>query len=325
MQHFSQTMVVFVVVVALCLLIDIFSHKKDEAISLKNASLFSLFWLSVSLCFAGYLYVVEGREFASLFLAGYALEEALSIDNLFVIMAIFKWFNIPEKYRHRVLYYGVLGAIFFRLVFVFIGTSLLLLSHWVEVVFAVIIAYTAVLMLKNDENQKSEDYSEHIAYRTVHKFFPVYPRLVGHKFFITRKYLTEVLSDSVAKKGAFIATPLFLALCVVELTDVMFAFDSVPAVIAISKEPLIVYSAMMFAVLGLRSLYFVLEALKNYLVHLEKAVIVLLFFIAFKLFMSAMSHIFGFGFEISAGASLSIVLGVLSCGILVSLIFKPKE
>ncbi|WP_211436508.1 TerC/Alx family metal homeostasis membrane protein [Campylobacter mucosalis] len=322
LSSFSQDIFVFVSVVIIAFLIDLFAHKKDEVITLKSAVYFSIFWVGVSVAFGGYLYMAEGSEFASLFFAGYALEKALSVDNLFVMMAIFKWFSVPEIYRHRVLYYGVLGAIVFRLIFVLIGTSLMALSHWVEVIFALIIAYTAIVMLKGGEDKGDEDYSQHLAYRLVHKFFPVFPRLVGHKFFITREFLHQNLKQNVAKSGALIATPLFLCLCVVELSDIMFAFDSVPAVIAISSDPLIVYSAMIFAVLGLRTLYFVLEALKNYLIHLEKAVIVLLFFIAIKLFLNATSHIFGFGFEISPNMSLVVVLSVLFCGIVSSFIFK---
>ncbi|MCR4942531.1 MAG: TerC/Alx family metal homeostasis membrane protein [Campylobacter sp.] len=325
LHSFSQTFIVFLIFIVVAFVIDFMAHKKDEVIGLKSAINFSIFWIVVSLAFGLYLYFAEGEEFASLYLAGYALEKALSVDNLFVMMAIFKWFSIPEIYRHRVLYFGILGAIVFRLIFVLIGASLMAMSHYVQILFAIIIAYTAILMLKGNEEKDDEDYSKHLAYRAVYRFFPVFPRLVENKFFITRTFLNNVLKEDVVKKGFLVATPLFLCLCVIELSDVMFAFDSVPAVIAISKEPLIVYSAMMFAILGLRTLYFVLEALKNYLIHLEKAVIILLFFIAFKLLMSASLHLFGYGFEISANLSLLIVLGVLACGVIASFIFKEKQ
>lgn len=323
LHHFSQTIIVFILFVVACLLIDIVSHKSDKPITLKNATFFSIFWIGVSLVFGVYLYFAQGKDMAFLFFAGYALEKALSVDNLFVIMAIFKWFSIPEIYRHRVLYYGVLGAMFFRLVFVFMGTSLLAFSYFVEVVFALIIAYTAVLMLKKDNEKDDEtDYSKHLAYKMVHRFFPVCSRLVGHDFFISAKVLKDKFGEVATKSGKYIATPLFLALCVIELSDLMFAFDSVPAVIAISREPLVVYSAMIFAVLGLRSLYFVLESLKEHLIYLEKAVIVLLFFISFKLLLNSTAHIFGYSFEISANVSLLVVLGVLSLGIFSSFFVK---
>jgi len=184
---------------------------------------------------------------------------------------------------------------------------------------------------KNEEEKKeSEDYSDHLAYRWVHKFFPVFPRLYGHNFFLNAEELAkaqashpethlELAGEDVKhpenshpkklRKGALVATPLFLCLAVIELSDVMFAFDSVPAVIAVSKEPLIVYSAMMFAILGLRTMYFVLEALRGYLVHLEKAVVALLFFIAVKLALSASEHLFQHGYEISPNASLVVGAG----------------
>ena len=315
--------------------------------SLKSATMWSLFWVFVSVLFGVYLWIHHGSEVASLFFTGYALEKVLSVDNLFLMMAVFAWFKVPEGLRHRVLYWGIIGAIIFRMIFVAIGAGLLALSSWVELIFAVIVGYTAVMMLnQKEEEEENEDYSDHLAYRWVHKFFPVFPRLYGHNFFLNAEELAkakaaypdahlELAGEDVKhpenshphaiKKGQWVATPLFLCLAVIELSDVMFAFDSVPAVIAVSKEPLIVYSAMMFAILGLRTLYFVLEALKGYLVHLEKAVIVLLFFIAFKLALSATHHMFHHGWDISPNASLIVVLVVLAAGIAASLLFPEKE
>ena len=328
-----QTAIVFVIFVAAAFAIDFFAHKKDEKISLKQAALWSIFWIVVAAAFGGYLHLAVSSEAASLFFSGYILEKSLSIDNLFVMAAIFSWFKIPEIYRHRVLYFGIIGAVVFRLVFVAIGTSLLGISPWMEFVFAIMVAYSAVMMMKKgDDSEEIEDYSNHLAYRAVYRFFPVFPRLLGHSFFVRNQEIsTQISADEKAKlqnqisklNAKWIATPLFLCLCVIELSDVMFAFDSVPAVIAVSKDPLIVYSAMIFAILGLRTLYFVLEALKDYLAYLEKAVIALLFFIAAKLALNASAHIFHHGFEISAQVSLWIILGILSIGVLASL-FKTK-
>jgi tellurite resistance protein TerC len=235
-----------------------------------------------------------------------------------------------------VLYWGIIGAIVFRGIFVAIGTGLLSLGPYVEIVFALIVAWTAVMMLKSgDDSDEIEDYSQHLAYRMVKRFFPIWPKMRGNAFLLNQKEVDEELqkpeNKDVAigrgKKAALYATPLMLCVAVVELSDVMFAFDSVPAIIAVSREPLIVYSAMMFAILGLRTLYFVLEALKQYLVHLEKAVIVLLFFIAVKLGLNATDHIWHHGYSISASASLFVVLGVLAVGIVLSVMFpgKPEE
>lgn len=329
----AETVAVFILLSAGAIFIDLFMHRGDKPISLKSAALWSVFWIAMALVFAGFLYVHHGAEVASLFITGYALEKVLSVDNLFVIMAIFSWFAIPDRYRHRVLYWGVIGAIVFRGIFVAIGTSLLALGPWVEVVFAVIVAWTAVMMLKSgDDKDEIEDYSQHIAYRMVKYFFPIWPKLRGSAFILSQKEVDNELAKPEnaeieigrMTKAARYATPMLLCLAIVELSDVMFAFDSVPAVIAVSREPLIVYSAMMFAILGLRTLYFVLEALKQYLVHLEKAVIALLFFIAAKLGLNATDHFFHHGVSISATTSLFVVLGVLALGILGSLIFPAR-
>ncbi|MBK0002620.1 TerC/Alx family metal homeostasis membrane protein [Erwinia sp. S38] len=329
----TETVIVFVVLAVGAILIDLFMHRDDKPISLKSAALWSVFWVAVALGFAGFLYVHHGAEVASLFVTGYALEKVLSVDNLFVMMAIFSWFAVPDRYRHRVLYWGIIGAIVFRGIFVAIGTGLLSLGPYVEVVFAIIVAWTAVMMLKSgDDSEEIEDYSQHLAYRMVKRFFPIWPKIKGNAFVLSQKEVDAELAkpenkDVTIGRGAKAwryATPLFLCVAVVELSDVMFAFDSVPAIIAVSREPLIVYSAMMFAILGLRTLYFVLEALKQYLVHLEKAVIVLLFFIAAKLGLNATDHIWHHGYSISATTSLFVVLGVLAVGIILSVMFPGK-
>ena len=342
-----ETVAVFVVLSVGAIAIDLFAHRSDKPMSLKSAALWSVFWIAVSLAFGGYLWFHHGSETASLFFTGYALEKVLSVDNLFVIMAVFSWFKIPEAYRHRVLYWGIIGAIVFRMVFVAIGTGLMALGPYVELVFAVVVGWTGVMMLRRDEEEEAnEDYSEHLAYRWVHRFFPVWPRLYGHNFFLHGHELTEACRQNPdvrlepagedlkhpeqhhpqpVKKGALVATPLFLCLAIIEISDVMFAFDSVPAVIAVSKEPLIVYSAMMFAILGLRTMYFVLEALRGYLVHLEKAVVALLFFIAVKLALSASEHLFQHGSESSPNASLVVVLVVLALGVAASFVFPEKS
>jgi len=330
----TETVVVFVVMAAGAMFIDLFMHRHDKPISLKSASLWSIFWVMMAMAFAGFLYVHHGAEVASLFLTGYALEEVLSVDNLFVMMAIFAWFGVPDQYRHRVLYWGVIGAIVFRGIFVAIGTSLLSLGPYVEVVFALIVAWTAVMMLKRGEEQEEiEDYSQHLAYRAVKRFYPIWPKITGNAFLLSQKEVDAELAKPEnqdvmvgrVKKAKRYATPLLLCVAVVELSDVMFAFDSVPAIIAVTREPLIIYSAMMFAILGLRTLYFVLEALKQYLVHLEKAVIALLFFVAFKLGLNATDHFWHHGYGIGATASLLVVLGVLAAGIVASLLFPGKR
>lgn len=330
----TETVIVFLVLSIGAIFIDLFMHRNDQEISLKSAALWSVFWIIVAMIFALFLYIHHGSEVASLFVTGYALEKVLSVDNLFVMMAIFSWFSIPDRYRHRVLYWGIIGAIIFRAIFVMIGTSLLSLGPYVELIFALIVAWTAIMMLKNNgDSDEIEDYSQHLAYRLVKRFFPIWPKLSGHAFLLTQKEVDLELQKPENKevtigrgtKAMLYATPLMLCVAVVELSDVMFAFDSVPAIIAVSREPLIVYSAMMFAILGLRTLYFVLEALKKYLSQLEKAVIVLLFFIAIKLGLNATDHIWHHGYSLSATTSLYVVLGVLVLGVVASLIFPDNS
>lgn len=330
-----ETVIVFAVLAIGALLLDLFMHRDDKPIKLKSAVAWSIFWVAIAFVFAGFLYVHHGEEVASLFVTGYVLEKILSVDNLFVIMAVFSWFAVPDGFRHRILYWGIIGAIVFRGIFVVIGASLLSVGGpWMEVVFAVMVAASAVMMLKgSNDDDEVEDYSQHIAYRAVKKIFPVWPKIKGHAFLLKQSEIDEELKKPEnaeitvgrGKKAMFYATPLLLCLAVVEISDVMFAFDSVPAIIAVSREPLIVYSAMMFAILGLRTLYFVLEALKKYLVHLEKAVIALLFFIAFKLGLNSTNHIFGHGYSIEATTSLYVVIAVLAVGVVASFIFPEKE
>lgn len=325
------TIAVFAVLAICALAVDLYTHKADKPVSLTNASLWSVFWVAVSLAFAGFLYVSHGSEVASLFVTGYALEKVLSVDNLFVFMAIFAWFKVPNEFRHRVLYWGIIGAIVFRGIFVTIGTGLLAFGPWVEIVFALVVVWTAIMMLRSGGDDEEEDYSNHMAYRFGKKLFPVWPKLHGHNFFIKRSEVEEELKKpenagmTVAQKGTLFATPLFLCVLVVEVSDILFAFDSVPAVIAVSREPLIVYSAMIFAILGLRTMYFVLEALKRYLVHLEKAVVALLFFIGGKLALNATNHMFEHGVTIDPNTSLLVVMVVLAIGIGASFIFPEKD
>lgn len=329
----TETVVIFCVLALFALGLDLWAHRKDQPISLKAAIAWTLFWISISMCFAGFLYYHFNSEVTSLFLAGYLFEQALSVDNLFVMMAIFAWFHVPAQYCHRVLYWGVLGAIVFRLLFVMVGSTLFALGPIVEMIFAVMVAASGLMMLRKKDKQQeaNADYSHHIAFRAVRWFIPVYPRIVGHAFFLSHEEVQHEQQkpenkDLILKRtGAVFATPLFLCLAVIETTDVMFAFDSVPAVIAVSREPLIVYSAMLFAVLGLRSMYFVLDSMRQYLIHLEKAVTILLFFIAFKLAAGASLHLFGFGIDISVYTSLLIIAVILGLGIVASFLFPEKK
>ena len=332
-HHFGfplETIAIFVAVVAFSVWLDLRLHRDSEDISIPNAVAWSLFWIFLSIAFFFYLKIHHSDEYADLFLAGYILEKSLSVDNLMVFVAIFASFGIKGALQHRILYFGILGAVIFRMLFIAFGTGLFGLSTWIEFVFAAIVAWTGWKMLSGvGDNDEIEDYSDHWSVRLTQKLVPIFPRLHGHHFVVSHGHVKTVVeqdpSVSISREAMVYATPMLLCLVCIEVSDIIFAFDSVPAVIAVTREPLLVYSAVIFAILGLRSLYFVLAAAQQYLVHLDKAVAALLFFIAFKLALQASNHLFQWpGWEISANLSLMIILGTLAVGVLVSLMFPEK-
>ena len=299
---------IFLVAIFLFLIIDLKTHKEDEPITLKNAAIWSAIWVGVGIGFAGYVYYHWGLEYMSLYLAGYFLEKSLAVDNLFVFMAIFSSFSVAEKYWHRILYYGILGAIILRFIFIAAGTSLLFLGEWVLGAFGIFVLWTAWKMWENMRagEQEITDYTNHWSVRYTKRFIPVYPRVESHDFFSKQG-------------GVWQATPLFLCLVCIEVADVMFAFDSVPAIIAITQVPFLVYTSNIFAILGLRSLFFLLAAAKRILIHLEKAVIAILAYIGIKMLLMVFNVV-----HVPAMVSLGVVLGGLAIGVLASLLFPGK-
>jgi tellurite resistance protein TerC len=320
-----ETIVIFYAVVLLSVYVDLVAHRRSPEITPANAAKWTVFWVFLALLFYVYLHFRFGDEPANLFLAGYALEQTLSIDNLMVFMAIFASFGIRGALQHRILYWGILGALVFRAVFVLVGTSLYAASPWVGFAFAAFVAWTGVKMLQSGTQQREvSDYANHWSVNVMGRLFPVYTRLHGNALFV-RPSAVSAEGGEATHRGPLYATPAFLCLVAIETSDVAFAFDSVPAVIAVTQEPLLVYAAMIFAILGLRSLYFVLAALTRYLVHLEKAVIALLFFIAGKMALTSWHHAVGpTGLHISPMLSLGIVLGTLGLGVIAS-IFAPRD
>lgn len=323
-----ETVLIFVVVVAFSIYVDLVLHRNAHEISVRDAGLWSLFWISLSLGFYGYLHVRYGSHIASLFLSGYVLEKSLSVDNLMVFIAIFGFYKIAGPLQHRILYYGIMGAIGFRLLFVALGGIILQLGPWADLVFAALVGWAAVKMLKGGE-EESVDWDEDRVVRWARRMFPVVSQLHGKRFFVARSEVeSHAKANNVAmptRQAARYATPAFVVLCLIEGSDVMFSMDSVPAVIAVTREPLLVYAAMIFAILGLRSLYFILAALSKYLIHLGKAVVVLLFFIAGKLVLHATHEFHLHQFDISPNQNLLIIGGVLAIGVLASLVFPGKE
>jgi len=307
--HFA----VFLVGVCLCLYIDLRAHKGDEPVSTKSAIRWCIFWESLAWVFAGYIWMRHGSDDASLFMTGYWLEKSLSVDNLFVMMAIFSSFAVRDDYQHRVLFYGILGALILRMVFVAAGSTVIeLFGPYALAGFGIFVLWSAWKMWQsmNSKNEAIEDYSHHWSVTYTSRFFPIHNKMDGHNFFV-----------HVEENGKLIrkATPLFLCLVVVELSDVMFAFDSVPAVIAITRDPFLVYTSNIFAILGLRSMFFLLAAAKRYLCHLEKSVVIILVYIGIKMLLDVVAD-----WHISPFFSLGVVVLLLAGGILSSFIWPDS-
>ncbi|MDR2573135.1 MAG: TerC family protein [Desulfovibrio sp.] len=315
--HYSTTnVIIFFLIVAGFLWLDLHAHKKDEPITLRNAASWSCVWIALALCFGAYIWLTHGLDDASLYLSGYFLEKSLSVDNLFVMMAIFSSFAIKGNYQHRILYYGILGALVLRMVFVAAGNTLVqLFGAYALAAFGLFVLWSAWKMWQqmHKPEEEIEDYANHWSVRFTRRFIPVSTTLHGHDFFVREP-------AAAGENAVWKATPLFLCLVVVELCDVMFAFDSIPAIIAITQDPFLVYTSNIFAILGLRSLYFLMAAASRMLVHLEKAVIIILAYIGIKMLLGVGGLI-----HIPPLASLAVVLGLLAGGVLASFIWPSKE
>lgn len=306
----ESILIIFAAAVAALLTADLLLHRSGRPISLRNAVLWSLVWIAASLAFAGLLAVTRSPADATLFLAGYTMEKVLSVDNLIVFGAIFAYFRIPAGHQHRILHWGVLGAIVFRLIFVTVGMgSLALFGPWVEGLLAALVAYSAWQMFKGLDGDGDDeiDHESRWYIRWTRRLFPVMATGSEGRFFIV-------------VDGVRFATRAVLCLVAVEICDVLFSFDSVPAVIAVTQDAVLVYSAMIFAIMGLRSMYFVLEAMSRFLTQLTRAVLVVLVFIAAKLALHATGI-----YSIDPVTSLIVVVLILTCGVFASLLFPEEE
>lgn len=338
-DHYPMdTIAIFTVAFVFSLVMDLFQHKEHKEVSVSNAAGWSVFWVALSLAFWGWVNYRHGSEWGSMFLTGYVLEKTLSIDNLMVFIAIFKFFRIESGLQHRILYFGILGAIVFRFIFVAIGTGFLKVAGpWALLVFGFFVAWAGIQMLRSggDDDDKEPDYHLMPIVKFFKRFYPVFPKLVGGRFFVDHAEADQIAKKeglTLTEKAARYMTPAFVCLLVIEGSDVLFAFDSVPAVIAVTQEPVLVYTAMIFAILGLRSLYFILVVLTKYLAHLEKAIIYVLFYIAGKMFIEAWHKFYEVGYlgwdlpvHISPTASMIIVLAMLALGVVASFIWPHED
>lgn len=285
-------------------------HKEDKIISVKEAFLWTGIWISVSLVFSiGIFFIYQyqnaalGAEKVLEYLTAYVVEKSLSLDNIFVMAAIFSFFKVPKKYQHRVLFWGILGAIVLRGVFIFAGTALIVKFSWLMYVFGVLLIVSAIKMGISKEDH-DEDLSKNFAVKIAKKFYRVTPSFHGHAF--------TVIIDGVRH-----ITPLLLALIVIETSDVMFAVDSIPAVFSVTLDPFIVFTSNIMAILGLRSLYFALSAMLGKFVYLKYALVFILAFVGVKMIIVHYVHI-------PTLLSLSVILLSITISVLASFL-KGKE
>lgn len=319
----------FAVVVFIMLLLDLgVFNKRAHEVSSKEATIWSIIWISLSMAFSGVVYWVfnqdaGGHDLAiekfTQFQAAYWIEKALSVDNLFVFILVFGFFKVPRYLHHKVLFWGIIGALIFRAIFIFAGVGIINLTYlpeWivfgtpvkinvVMTLFGLFLVYAGIKSWGDGDGDDDEDYSESAGARLVKRFYKVSDNYVQDKFFTVQN-------------GIKMATPLLVVVAVIEFTDVLFAVDSIPAIFAISKDPFILYTSNIFAILGLRSLYFLLSNFIHMFSKLPYGLAIILSFIGVKMIISPWYHI-------SSPISLGIVGSILILSVLISIMFPDKE
>lgn len=319
----------FSVIVIIMLLLDLgVFNKKSHVVSSKEASIWTVVWISLAMVFSGVVYYVfnsdsGGHDLAiekfTQFQAAYWIEKALSVDNLFVFILVFSYFKVPRELHHKVLFWGVLGALIFRAIFIFAGVGIINLTYLPEMnifgsavqinvvlsAFGAFLIYAGIKSWGSNDDDDEKDFSNSAGAKLVRKLYKVHDNYVGDKFFTIQN-------------GVKIATPLLVVVAVIEFTDVLFAVDSIPAIFAISKDPFILYTSNIFAILGLRSLYFLLSNFIHMFSKLPYGLSIILAFIGVKMVISPWYHI-------PSPISLAIVVGVLIISVLLSVIFKEEK
>jgi len=274
--------------------------------TVKRAFEWTIIWISLAAVFAAIIYLTLGYEETLLFVTGYAIEESLSVDNMFIFLIIFSSLAIPHVYQHKVLMAGILSAIIMRIALILAGISLLESFHWMIYIFGGLLLFTAIRMLmqkKEEQDKKKMAIEKNIAVRVMKKFVPISFELNNDKFFLRKNNSHKVLY----------ATPMLVALVIVEMTDLVFALDSIPAILAITTDSFIVITSNIFAILGLRSLYLLLAGMMEKFYYLKPGLAMILFFIGCKMIVSEF-------FEIPIAVSLTVIFGILAAALLLSFI-----
>jgi tellurite resistance protein TerC len=273
----AWTWIALVAAITVMLVVDLLLvHRTPHEISIKEAAIESAVWIGIGLGFTGVMFSWQGAAAAGEYLAGYLIEKSLSIDNVFVWAVIFNYFAVPRKYQFRVLFWGIFGALVLRAIFIFAGVALLERFGWVLYVFGAFLLFTAWRIYRHDETEVHPE--DNPVLRLVRKVIPSTPQLDGQKLF-TRRH------------GRLLATPLFAVLILVETTDVLFAVDSIPAILAVSREEFIVFSSNAFAILGLRALYFLLAGMQGRFRYLNAGLGVILAFVGAKMLITELYHV----------------------------------
>jgi tellurite resistance protein TerC len=294
----------FIVVVFCLLSIDLgIFHRKAHEVKVREALIWSVVWIILSLSFGGWIFKALGKQQGLEFLAGYLIEYALSVDNVFVFIIIFSYFGVPARLHHRVLFWGILGALAMRALFIVAGAALISAFHWMLYVFGAFLVFTGVKVLRQGDAEVEPEKNPVV--RLFQRFIPITPGYDSNNFFTI-------------KNGKFLATPLALVLVTVEATDVVFATDSIPAIFGITRNSFIIYTSNVCAILGLRSMYFLLAAVINRFAYLGTGLGIVLMFIGAKMLLGAF-------YEIPIGLSLAVVALILICAAGVSLLRPPKE
>lgn len=293
--------IVFIVMAVALVILDLVLHRKPEHIPVKRALKETAIWIAAAMAFGIFIFVTFGNQRGMEFITAYIMEESMSVDNLFVFILIFSLFSIPDEYQHKALFYGIFGAVIFRLIFMLVGVRLMEFD-FVMYIFGVILAYAALKTLFAKESDEGEEESKIAAFMSKH--LKTSPRLDGDKFF------TRVDTK-------LMMTPLLLCVIVIEISDLVFALDSIPAVLALSSDLMIIYTSNIFAILGLRSLYFAIKGGLSSLKYLKYGLGIILLFIAAKLLLNEVV-------EIPITASLGFIVAVLSVTIVASLMAKDR-
>lgn len=297
--------IAFWAVVLTALFVDLaVLNKHHGKVSIKEAAVMVCAWVSLALLFGAAIWLVEGPRHALEFYTGYVLEYSLSVDNMFVFIMIFGYFAIPSHLQPKALIWGILGAVILRFVFIFIGVKLISAFSWTIYVFGALLIFTAAKMLLQKDDDEF-DPSQSFILKLFKKIMPIKTEYHGENFFIK-------------EAGKWFATPLFATVLVIEMSDLIFAVDSIPAVLSITQDTFLVYSSNIFAIIGLRSLYFLLSGMANKFPYLKYGISVILFFVGAKMLIS---HYV----KIPVLASLGVIVGLLAASVLASKFFPPKE